>query len=189
MFRVFNAATPLFNKLPSFPKSKSKRKRSVIDMALLRAMPVIVLQRSLNNSTESLPDCCNASNDVTTTTRASDDEMLATTTVGSLFTDQQVFEAALAVYNKQLLSHGSPGCSRVQQRWECRGEIRASFQLCVACKDIGKKKSYRETYYLDVLEVRQCRTILCRCCMENLLYKNVGSYFNNNNKIENKLCV
>ena len=56
--------------------------------------------------------------------------------------------------------------------------------MCVLCKDLGKEKYSRDRYYLDVLEVRQCRTILCRSCLEYFLHKDVG---NSLEDIERKL--
>jgi len=63
------------------------------------------------------------------------------------------------------------------QRWECKGEIQACFQLCVSCRDVGKMKNYRESYYLDVLEVSKYRTILCKSCLGYLLKQTVGCCF------------
>ena len=92
---------------------------------------------------------------------------------------ESVFKAALELYNRQLElsweNGAGEGSSKNQQRWECKGQIQASFQLCVLCKDIGKVKCSREKYYLNVLEVRKYRTILCKVCLGFLLSQNVGA--------------
>ena len=60
-------------------------------------------------------------------------------------------------------------------RWECKGQVRACLQMCVWCKDVGKVRSRKEKYYMDVHEVRRYRTILCQGCLGNVLHKHVGS--------------
>ena len=72
------------------------------------------------------------------------------------------------------------------QRWECKGEIQACFQLCVSCRDVGKMKNYRESYYLDVLEVSKYRTILCKSCLGYLLKQTVGCCFKG---LQNASCT
>ena len=61
------------------------------------------------------------------------------------------------------------------QRWECKGEVRTSFQLCVLCQDLMKGRSHNDTYYLNVTEVQIYRTILCKGCMGYILHKHVGT--------------
>ena len=91
----------------------------------------------------------------------------------SCYSDEKVFRAALALFNKQMEVNCS-AASRIPQRWECKGKIRVSLQLCVSCKDIGKKRSGSDMYYLDVLEVKQYRTILCKGCLGQIIHTNVG---------------
>ena len=95
------------------------------------------------------------------------------------YLNEEHFDAALELYNKQIAQQDEEDVySRSPQRWEYKGEVRASFQLCVSCKDIGKIRSFKEKYYLNVLEVRRYRTILCNGCMGYMLSKQVGTCIN-----------
>ena len=70
------------------------------------------------------------------------------------FLDEELFEAALDLFNKQMeISEGITSVDR--QRWECKGKIRVSLQLSVFCNDVGKVKSHKDTYFLDVLEAQK----------------------------------
>ena len=94
------------------------------------------------------------------------------------YPNEVVFQAALDLYNKQMEEmNENPSCSKSPQRWEYKGQIRASLQLCVLCKDIGKAKSFKEKYYLNVLEVKKYRSILCNGCLGYILCKHVGTCF------------
>ena len=93
----------------------------------------------------------------------------------SPYEDDATFEAALELYNKQMENaDGSSGSSNLPQKWEYKGEIRASFQLCISCDDVGKVRSHKDKYYLDVMEVRKYRTILCKDCLGYILHQYVG---------------
>ena len=61
------------------------------------------------------------------------------------------------------------------QKWEYKGEVKVSLQLCAMCYDVGKVKSHMEQYYIDVLEVRKYRTILCKGCLAYVLWVHVGN--------------
>ena len=94
----------------------------------------------------------------------------------SPYEDDETIGAALQLYNKQMeTADGTSGSSNIPQKWEYKGEIKVSFQLCVLCHDVGKVKSRRDKYYLDVMEVRKYRTVLCKGCLEKILYKTVGN--------------
>ena len=88
------------------------------------------------------------------------------------YSNDKLFQRALKLYNK---------LPKTVERWEYKGEVKACFQLCVSCRDVGKLKSFEERYYLDVLEVKKDRTILCKSCLSYLLKQNVGSYVNGMN--------
>ena len=94
----------------------------------------------------------------------------------SPYEDDETFDAALQLYNKQMetTNAGSSASSNSSQKWEYKGEIRVSLQLCVMCDDVGKVKSGRDKYYLDVMEVRKYRTILCKDCLGYILDKHTG---------------
>ena len=106
------------------------------------------------------------------------------------YPDKKVFNAALELYNKQKASEKviGKGCStsHKKQHWECKGEIRASFQLCTTCKDLGKAKSFSELYFIDVMEVCKYRTILCIGCFGYILKEKVGTCLRD---IEEKLKI
>ena len=85
------------------------------------------------------------------------------------YSNDKLFQTALKLYNK---------LPKTVERWEYKGEVKACFQLCVSCRDVGKLKSFEERYYLDVLEVKKDRTILCKSCLGYLLQENVGSCVN-----------
>ena len=89
----------------------------------------------------------------------------------------KIFSKALELFNKQMESSlENSGCSKKpHQRWECKGEIRVSLQMCVWCKDMGKVRSHTDKYYIDVMEVKKYRTILCKGCLGHVLYKQVGN--------------
>ena len=89
---------------------------------------------------------------------------------------EKEFLLALELYNKEAeVCRGRAGNTSALQRWECKGEVRASLQLCVMCKDVGKVKAQREKYYIDVMEVKMYRTIFCQGCLGSVLHKNVGN--------------
>ena len=91
------------------------------------------------------------------------------------YDNDRLFQTALQLFNKQMERLSVEGdSSQTAQRWECKGQVQASFQMCVSCRDVGKVKTFRERYYLDVLEVRKYRTILCRRCMGCVLKENIG---------------
>ena len=94
----------------------------------------------------------------------------------SPYEDDETFDAALQLYNRQMetTNAGTSASSNISQKWEYKGEIRVSFQLCVMCDDVGKVKSGRDKYYLDVMEVRKYRTILCKDCLGYILDKHTG---------------
>ena len=94
----------------------------------------------------------------------------------SRYPDERVFNLALELFNKKMgTSQESSTSSNVPVKWEWKGKIRASFQMCILCKDVGKVRSQSETYYLDVLEIRKYRTILCQGCLGYILHKYVGN--------------
>lgn len=199
MFKVHNLSTPLLKKLPSLPKARSKRSNSstAIALAVLNATPINVLQPNTPTEQQWVEynlhppphgDTANHLHELTS------QDVLPCSFIGfegdfpkpfhSRYPDEKVFKAALELYNKQMESSHQGGSSRGAQRWECKGEVRASFQLCVLCKDIGKVRSESEKYYLDVMEVRKYRTILCKGCLGYILHKHVGSCLT---RIEEKL--
>ena len=92
------------------------------------------------------------------------------------YPNENVFEAALELFNKRnQVCHRTSSSLSVLQKWVCKGDVRVSFQLCVLCKDVGKFRADMERYYLDVLEVSKYRTILCKGCLGDILYKYVGN--------------
>ena len=98
---------------------------------------------------------------------------------------KKVFKAALELFNKQIdVSHRTSSSTSVSHRWECKGEISVSLQMCVSCKDIGKMRSRSDKYYVDVMEVQKYRTVLCKGCLAYILHENVGSCLR---KIEEEL--
>ena len=92
------------------------------------------------------------------------------------YPEEKVFKAALELFNKQNEEcYQRSATPSVLRKWVCKGDVRVSFQLCVLCKDMGKFKDSKETYYLDVLEVTMYRTILCKKCLGYILHEHVGS--------------
>ena len=98
------------------------------------------------------------------------DESLQPSFLHYYYPTENHFTNALECYNEQL--QHSDGETNSAKRWECKGEIQASFQLCILCKDIGKPKSYKEKYFLNVNEIKQNRTILCKGCLGYLMKNN-----------------
>ena len=192
MFKFHSLSTPILKKI-SISKSRSKRKRHPsTSNALFSACPLNVetalgldiykspvmphqIREEISTSEQDHPSRSTTSQ--TPSTGFGAEQVLL------YYPDKQVFKAALELFNLQMEERCSRS-SKTPQRWECKGKIRASFQLCVVCKDVGKVRSQHETYYLDVMEVRKNRTILCEGCMEHILYKHVGS---SQNAIKEKL--
>jgi len=95
----------------------------------------------------------------------------------------RIFELALELYNRKGVRkiHKASGENAQESiswfaawHWESNGGVRAAQQLCVQCRDLGKKKNQIETYYMNKMEVAKCRTILCRTCMGILLKNEIG---------------
>ena len=108
--------------------------------------------------------------------KAVDEDSSKTSAFHPNYPDEKVFRAALELFNKRNeVCHQNNSSSNSLQKWECKGNVRASFQLCVVCKDVGKLRAGMERYYLDVLEVSMYRTILCKRCLGFILYKHVGN--------------
>ena len=186
---MLNLSTPLLKKISSIPE-RSKRKARKASMSLFNpfkmettsapeiqcSLPAKSEENDNEISEQTYPSTstCNTNNVSST----QPDVRLQ-----SHYPDKKVFRAALELFNKQMEVNSSTSSS-ILQRWECKGKIRVSLQLCVSCKDIGKKRSKSDTYYLDVLEVKQCRTILCKGCLGHILYKHFGGSLS---EIEKKL--
>ena len=167
----------MFNSLHSVHTSKRVRKRSTpssVSLALLHAYPVVSTEESKAKHIP-LPTF-----DETTPVKSHDEETKPTSSKAETqfslhYPNEEVFTAALELFNKQIEVCVTSESSTVAQRWECKGEIQASFQMCVLCKDVGKAKSHRDTYYLDVKEIRRYRTILCKGCLACILQKHIGT--------------
>ena len=52
--------------------------------------------------------------------------------------------------------------------WKCVGKIRAAMKLCSVCFDDGKKRNKEEFYFVNEIEKKSSRTILCSVCMNYL---------------------
>ena len=90
-------------------------------------------------------------------------------------------------FNEALELNNRIGCSFVaipgdNRRWvsnkpfyECKGKVKVTQRLCCRCRDSGKSKQSTDTYYIDIAEVCQDRTVYCRGCMGRILYTNVGT--------------
>ena len=201
MFSVRNVSTPLFAKLPQRKKSIRRKPSSI--STLFETSPPTTLESDLVDEErveqeldlpmwqkESLYSL--SSQDVASTFYpvSKKEEVGICNNKGPTKSyepnvlDKKVFKAALQLFNKEmelLTNDSAPSSSstfdvpKVAQRWECKGNVQASLQLCVMCKDIGKVRTYKETYYLNVMEKTQYRTILCKRCLAFLLRKHVGS--------------
>ena len=99
-----------------------------------------------------------------------------------VYSSQRAFEQALEYYNRLGVSDIIEDERNLLEpvTWSCRwhwvqkGCVRASQQMCIQCRDLGKKKSMPERYYLNVVEVAVSRTILCHKCMGLRLKQEVG---------------
>ena len=187
MFKINILPTPIRKKISLIPKYRSKRKRQPsVSSALLSACPLnvdkalelrIAYDLSLTpedrvngeNASEPINHSISCSNSVSSTRIAGD----SLNQFHSYYPDERTFKAALDLFNIQT-KQSSSSSSTTPQKWECKGKIRASLQLCVLCKDIGKRKSQIDAYYLDVMEVKQYRTILCKGCLAYVLHRHVG---------------
>ena len=162
---MFNSltTTPFLKKMVSKAKPKSKRKpRPSVHNGILSACPILPI---------SIDEDC-SSTCTHTPVPIHDTNHSACTVYG----DNKSFNMALQLFNKQMeTADCTSGSSNIPQKWEYKGEIKVSFQLCVLCHDVGKVKSRRDKYYLDVMEVRKYRTVLCKGCLEKILYKTVGN--------------
>ena len=183
MIKIHNLSTPILKKISKMPKTRSKRStKPTVSVALVNACPLCVENRTI----EALVDCKvpvsskKSSYDNDTLEQSSSNESISNLPDASLkpfhpcYPDEKVFNAALELYNKQM-ENGRYRSSSGSKKWECKGKIRVSFQLCILCKDVGKVRSEMDTYYLNILEVRKYRTILCKGCLGYILHKHFGN--------------
>ena len=176
---VRNGEPSLFKKFTAFPKSKSKRKECPkLSLALLRssnfyvaspcASPSIARQGYVPVIREEKEESNGESSKMSKKNHLK--------SFHSYYSSNETFNTALEEFNQKMEeSCSAPGSSMAPQRWECKGKVRVSFQLCVMCKDVGKVRSETDTYYLDVLEIEKYRTILCKGCLAYLVHKKIGS--------------
>ena len=95
-----------------------------------------------------------------------------------LYYDKQLFSVALELFNRkgtQEAIHDGKKLVTKLYYWECKGKVNAGQQLCTNCRDVHKRRNYEDDYFIDVMERKQYRTILCRNCMSKLLQISVGS--------------
>ena len=96
----------------------------------------------------------------------------------ALYYDKQLFSVALELFNRkgtqETIRDGKKLVTKFYY-WECKGKVNAGQQLCTNCRDVHKRRNYEDDYFIDVMERKQYRTILCRNCMSKLLKISVGS--------------
>ena len=93
------------------------------------------------------------------------------------YPSEKKFTRALELFNGQMQLDAKFSGTGYLQLWKCQGKLKASFQLCVLCRDVGKMRSYTDSYYLNVIEERKSRTILCKGCLASVLWRSVGNSF------------
>ena len=168
--------------LPSYQKSKPERKLSSrkVSIALLDKAAVPSPESSEGPTSHTLfsketvysVNERDLSEDFISANPEGVDNAKVLQPLNSHYASEKLFEDALDLFNKELeLYQGMSGYSIVSQRWECRGKIRVSFQLCVLCRDVGKVRSHTDKYYLDVMEVRKHRTVLCQGCLACVVHR------------------
>ena len=191
MFKPYNYTSILLQKIPPFPRSRSKKRSKGLSGAILHASPLFLAEVSevvsendgQRGESHENGEQSTSTNQVPTTDNISNPESNGEEERNFLshFTSKEAFDAALELYNNQqveihvgLPRHVAGRTVTDNRRWECKGKIRVSFQLCVMCRDVGKLRCRTDRYYLDVIEVCQNRTILCQGCLEKLVYEYVG---------------
>lgn len=91
------------------------------------------------------------------------------------------FSVALEVMNRRAVKRISKENKGLEDVWYCdylweyKGHVTAGQQFCIICRDIGKPRNMLEKYYMDTVELKQERSILCHGCMGRMLKENVGN--------------
>ena len=178
-----NLSTPLVKKIKEIPKSRSRRSiRPKVSLALINACPLNVNNNVLETLCDYQEPVTSEQNRYDRNTSKQNYPKNSTSNLRDCsskpfhpcYPDEKVFNAALELFNRQMERTNSKS-SNGSQKWECKGKIRVSFQLCILCKDLGKVRSDMDTYYLNILEVRKYRTILCKGCLGYILHKHFGN--------------
>lgn len=96
--------------------------------------------------------------------------------------EQDHFQFALELFNRKavrkfLKAHPEnppPVSEMCEYFFDSVGRAKATFKLCVECRDIRKPKSNVDEYFMNLVEISQQRTILCFGCMTALINRNVN---------------
>lgn len=93
----------------------------------------------------------------------------------------KMFSVALEVLNRRCIqkitkdeSDEANDTWHCDYHWEYKGKVTAGQQLCISCRDVGKARSMLEKYYMDTVELKCERSILCHGCMGHILKEQVG---------------
>lgn len=97
---------------------------------------------------------------------------------------ETIFSMRLEILNRRgvrkVRKQGGPVTHLATYFYECIGELNTGFRQCVICSDIGKDW-YTDYYYMDLVEICQMRTVLCRMCMDSLVNLHVSRDMNDVN--------